>query len=124
MNYGKLARLCVVLHKLLYVDDDRDAAQAYLMELESLLDELPNDDMSIVGAEGRAIYYELSGNVSQAIASRLREVDLMGQLYIDIGTNDYDETTRKALLAGRDEVALSMRKAIIGTLRQALERGR
>ena len=124
MNYGKLARLCVVLHTLMYVDDDHDAAQAYLMELHSLLDGLPKDDMLIVGAEGHAIYYELTGNLSQALVSRLREVDFMGQLYIDIGKNDYDEMTRKALLAGRDDVALSTRKAIIGDSAPARQRGR
>ena len=49
-TYGKLERLCVALRKLLYVEGDTEAAQVFLPELRSFLDELPEDDVSILGA--------------------------------------------------------------------------
>jgi hypothetical protein len=120
MDYPKLVRLCEVLHALLYSDGESEAARRYLPDLWSLLDSLPPDDMSIVGAEGRALYYELTGDIGKALTWRRREVELMLLLYEDIRKNNYDKDTKKALLGKRDKTVLTKRRAIIKSLRQAL----
>jgi hypothetical protein len=105
------------VHRILHVDRDVDAARRHLLALKCLLDALPKNDGSIVGAEGRALYHELCGNVKQAIAARLREVRLTERLHESIKEKDNPEEVKKVLLYGRDRAALKMRKRIIRDLR-------
>lgn len=120
--WAKLDRLCSVIHRSLYVAGQEEAARSRLREVESLVRQLPADDGSIVGAEARAICYQMQGDYARALAWRKREIDRMKSLYQDIMENQYDTATTKALLARRDFEALNERKTIVaGLLRSRKE---
>lgn len=75
-----------------------DIDPTLLRELEQLLNSLPDDDMSMVGAEGAAYYYESIGDIPAAIdalRSLLEKIDFCRK---DIAENDYDEDVLNVLL--------------------------
>jgi hypothetical protein len=119
---AQLWYVCAVVHRMLYVERDVDAARRpwHLPALTCLVDALPKNDGSIVGAEGRALYYELCGDIKRAIAARLREVKLTEKLHESIRRNNDPEDVKKVLLDGRDLAALKIRRRIIRDLRLKL----
>jgi hypothetical protein len=118
--WGRLVPLCATVHRLLYLDQDTEAARKHLPELKRLLDAIPKNDGSIVGAEGRALYHELCGHIKRAIAARLREVELTEKSHDDIRRNKYPEKVKRALLKGRGRASLRIRRRIIAALRSKL----
>lgn len=80
-----------------------DIDQTLLCELEQLLNSLPDDDISMVGAEGAAYYFESIGDIPAAIdalRSLLEKIDLCRK---DIAENDYDEDILLVLLERCDD---------------------
>lgn len=121
-NAYLLACLCERLHVKLYVEHDRDSALPYLPELRALIGTPPRGDISIVGAEGRAIYYELCGKTRLALRWRLWEIARMKLLYADIKKHAYKASTIRFMLQGRDRSVLEARKRIVRSLRRKLKR--
>ena len=119
--WSSLVGLCRRLHELMYESCDLETAKHHLPLLANLIQQLPRDDESIIGAEAFSLYYELKGELVQAVEYRKRELELMKKLFQDIRVNNYDTATKKALLEGRDEKVFETRIAIIRALEEYRE---
>jgi hypothetical protein len=117
--WGELSHVCDRIHRLLYSKRDKATARRlYLSRLERILENLPENDMAILRAEGLAQLNELKGNKTGAIKHRKREIELMQKLHEDVEARDYDERTKAAILVGRDKQALQQRRAILQALKR------
>jgi hypothetical protein len=118
--WGELASLCRKVHAALYGRHDKAAARRYRHRLEIALAQLPNNDLAILRAEGDALLHELNDEIAAAIACRRKEIQLMTKLQRSvshsIANGDYDTTTGRSILAGRDRDALAERRAIVRAL--------
>ena len=118
--WGELADVCEILRQLMYEDRDLAKAKMQLPKLEALLEQLPDNDVAIIRAEGFALLHELKEEPEQAIEYRKREIELMEMLHQHIRDNDYDDKTKQSLLNGRDTEDLELRKTIILALEERL----
>ena len=118
----RIFRLCRKLHKQVYEESNADLAKENLPELDTLLTQLPCNVEAIVHAEALALYYELTGNIAQAIAQRNREIKLMEELFFDIQRNNYSHEVKSILLDGRNIQDLDYRKKIVTELEQRLRK--
>lgn len=83
-----------------------ELSQSELQRIEHLLKSFPLDDISIVGAEATAIYYEAIGNYSEALRARQCHVERLNWLHKDLQDHPHDKETMEVLLDGRDEDAI------------------
>jgi hypothetical protein len=116
-TWAQLVPLCSTVHRLLYVDHDAEGARKYLPELKRLLEVIPKNDISIIGAEGRALHHELRGHIKRAIAARLREISLTEWLLESIEREDLPRQTKRYVLKDRGRASLRIRRKIIADLR-------
>jgi len=79
--WSQFIDLCETLRELMYGNCDLPKAKNHLPRLEASLAELPDNDKSIIRTEAFAIYHELKEELEQAIKCRMREVELMEELY-------------------------------------------
>lgn len=96
----RLSTLCESLNAVLREGADRQTLVFRATELQTLLQAVPADDESILGAEARAIVAEIRGDYEQAIVQRRVEVERRHRLLIDVETQQYDESVRNAILRG------------------------
>ena len=90
--WRRISELCVVLHRLMYVTRDLEAARAHLPELTKLLNGIPRNTVAILAAEARAIRHELRGKPALALA-------LLGQArWLRTITPDQERETVSKLL--------------------------
>jgi hypothetical protein len=101
-----------------YYDDLR------FLALRWLLERMPKNDSSIVGAEGNALYYEILGDYKAALTFRIRELKLMERLHRDVKVHAYPASTRRALLTRMNRRVLASRRRIIKSLRRKIEKER
>jgi len=118
--WRKLADVCEVLRQLMYEDRDLAKAKMQLPKLEALLEQLPDNDVAIIRAEGFALLHELKDEPEQAIEYRRREIELMEVLHQSVRDNNQDDKTKRWILNGRDTNDLELRKAIILALEEGL----
>lgn len=118
--WGELASICRKVHAALYQKRDKTSARRYRPRLEQILSKLPKSDLAILREEGHALLHELNGETRQAIAHRRKEIRLMTRLHHSVSSSiangDYDATTGRSILAGRDLDALAERRAIVRAL--------
>ena len=115
--WGELDYLCKKARYWLYVRRQRTRARLYLHRLESVLRQLPENELAIIREEGWALVCELKNQRPQAIAHRAREIELMERLHKDAMSTRYTDATRAYMLRDRDEAALHERREILETLK-------
>jgi hypothetical protein len=116
--WGELVYVCKKIHYWLYIRKDKTSAHRFLSRLKRILEQLPENDMAIVRAEGLALFHELQGDRNTAIKYRQREIELIQQLHKIAEAPGCRESTRAFMLAGRDSAALQERQEIIRALEE------
>src|SRR5262245_43086771 len=118
-NWSELDYLCNTIRYWLYERGQKDRAEHYLSRLERVLRNLPENDSAIVRQEGLALLYELKGKLSEAIAHRKREIQLMERLHGEAKSPEYADSTRAYMLRDRDTDALMRRRTHLEGLKKA-----
>jgi hypothetical protein len=116
-SWRRLVSVCRKIHIALYDNNDDDKARKHLHALKSLLDAVPSEG-SIIEAEARALYYELSGDIASAIDWRLLEVSLIESLHRSIDERECCEETKEWALRGRGQDVLEERLELIAILKR------
>jgi hypothetical protein len=65
-----------------------------------------------------ALLYELEGKLSEAIAHRKREIQLMERLHGEAQSPEYADSTRAYMLRDRDADVLMERRALLEALKE------
>jgi hypothetical protein len=120
--WGELEYLCRKMRYWLYTKKQKPRAERYLSRLTKVLRKLPTTDSAIIQEEGLALFHELKGDLTNAIAHREREIQLMELLHHDAQSTRYAETTKAYMLRDRDVVDLQNRQAILQALKKELTR--
>ena len=116
--WSELDYLCKKIHFWLYLRKDKASARRYLLRLQRVLGELPENDMAILREEGLALFHEVKDQICAAIKHRQREVQLIEMLHEDVNLRDYDDSMRASILGGRDLEGLKERQAILRKLQE------
>jgi len=99
----RLFLLCQVIRD---ENDYRSAVEfdaTLLRELEHLLNELSDDDISLVGAESASYYYEAIGNIPAAIEAQRKLLERIDLCRKHIDENNFDEDVLQVLLERCDD---------------------
>lgn len=121
--WGNMSDICKDVRSDTYSKSAIVVSHSQLQELERLLKLLPADDVSLVGAECAAIYFEGIGEISDAIQARRILLKRMLLLREDIEENDYSDEVRFALLDGYGEVAIQQCILAIQRLESLSDKG-
>ena len=100
---GRLFNLCLVIREENDYREPIDIDPTLLRELKHLLDQLPEDDVSMVGAEGAAYYYESVGHIPAAIEAQRSLLAKIDRCRDDIAENDYNDDVLEILLERCDD---------------------
>jgi hypothetical protein len=116
--WTELDYLCTKIRYWIYTRHQRVQARRYIDRLERVLNDLPENDLAIIRAEGWSLLCELKGNLDDAIAHREREIHLIERLHKEARLPRYDESSRAYLLRGRTDGDLKERRAILEGLKK------
>ncbi len=116
--WSELAYLCEKIRYWLYERRQKPRAQRYLLRLERVLRELPQDELAILRHEGQALLYELKNELAEAIAHRKEEIKLMERLQREARSGKYSASAREYILKDRDGGELAERRRILAALEE------
>ena len=106
----ELDYLCTKIDYWLYNRQECAKARRYLTRLRKVLEKLPENDLAIVRQEGWSLLYELEGDLTNAIAHRKREIELIEHLHREAELPRYDEETRAYMLQNYGVAELKWRR--------------
>jgi hypothetical protein len=112
----ELDYLCKKIHYWFYTRMKRSRAERYLDRLETVLADLPKNDVAIIRHEGFALLHELKGDVNKAIRFRRREIELIERLHEIARSPHHDDDTRAYMLQGHGAADLQDRRKILAAL--------
>jgi hypothetical protein len=115
-TWGELDYLCKKIHYWLYSRKQKTSARRYRNRLERVLQDLSENNSTILRQEGLALLHELKGEIGESIAHRKQEIELMERLHKESRSAKYADNTRAYLLRDRDVSDLKERRAILETL--------
>jgi hypothetical protein len=114
--WAELDYVCKKINFWLFTKRRRSRAGRYLDRLDQILLKLPENDLAILGWEGRALSCELRQNLGEAIEHRKREIQLIERLYREAEKPNIDARTKAYMLQGRERISLQQRRAHLAAL--------
>lgn len=109
----ELDYLCKKIHFWFYTRGKRPRAERYLDRLEQVLNEVPRNNLAIIRHEGLALLHVLKGELSKAIHSRTREIELIERLHEIARSPKVEESVRAYMLQGHEAADLQVRRKIL-----------
>jgi plasmid stabilization system protein ParE len=119
--WGELSNVCRRVYRHLYETRNKAAAKRYRRRLESITQQLPDNDLAILREEALALLHELEDDVSAAVQHREQEIGLIERLHASvrksIESGRYDSKMASSIMADWDDRALKKRRAILKGLK-------